>query len=96
MHLTSSRVPYETSTLPMFVLSTISNLSDSYLSGPVCAAASDREFDCTVTVSDAERVVVARYFASFLPGISMALCRVVTGDSKQGHHVIEVSRIEVQ
>ena len=27
-------------------------------------------------------------FASFIPGISIALCRVITGDTKQGHAVI--------
>lgn len=31
---------------------------------------------------------VAQIFASFVPGISMALCRVITGDTKQGHAVI--------
>lgn len=30
----------------------------------------------------------AETFASFVPGISMALCRVITGDTKQGHAVI--------
>ena len=27
-------------------------------------------------------------FASFIPGISIALCRVITGDTKQGHAVV--------
>ena len=31
---------------------------------------------------------VALTFASFIPGISISLCRVITGDSKQGHAVI--------
>ena len=30
-------------------------------------------------------------FASFLPGISMTLCRVIKGDSRQGQGVIVVS-----
>ena len=31
---------------------------------------------------------VALTFASFIPGISISLCRVMTGDTKQGHAVI--------
>ena len=31
---------------------------------------------------------VALTFASFIPGISISLCRVITGDTKQGHAVI--------
>lgn len=31
---------------------------------------------------------VAQIFASFVPGISMALCRVITGDTKQGHAIV--------
>ena len=30
----------------------------------------------------------AQIFASFVPGISMALCRIITGDPKQGHAVV--------
>ena len=31
---------------------------------------------------------VALTFASFIPGISVALCRVIAGDTKQGHSVV--------
>ena len=31
---------------------------------------------------------VAQIFASFVPGISMALCRTITGDTKQGHAIV--------
>lgn len=31
---------------------------------------------------------VAQIFASFMPGISMTLCRIITGDTKQGHTVV--------
>ena len=31
---------------------------------------------------------VAQIFASFVPGISMTLCRIITGDSKQGHAIV--------
>ncbi|ESO83680.1 hypothetical protein LOTGIDRAFT_169160 [Lottia gigantea] len=39
-------------------------------------------------VCRSERRTLGDILASFLPGISMALTRVITGDSKQGHAVI--------
>ena len=45
--------------------------------------AQDRE-----TLQNAVKDSVAQIFASFVPGISMALCRVITGDTKQGHAII--------
>ncbi|XP_070560811.1 TELO2-interacting protein 1 homolog isoform X2 [Ptychodera flava] len=48
---------------------------------------------CLLILADDEemavtRAVVSETFASFLPGIAMSLCRVITGDPKQGQSVI--------
>lgn len=40
------------------------------------------------TVESAIKDSVAMIFSSFVPGISTSLCRVITGDTKQGHGVI--------
>ncbi|XP_048249152.1 TELO2-interacting protein 1 homolog isoform X1 [Haliotis rufescens] len=34
------------------------------------------------------RVIYGNLFASFLPGITISLCRIATGDTKQGHAVL--------
>ena len=44
--------------------------------------------DDRLALQDAIKDSVAQAFASFVPGISTALCRIITGDTKQGHVVI--------
>lgn len=44
--------------------------------------------DDRLALQDAIKDSVAQAFASFVPGISTALCRIITGDTKQGHAVI--------
>ena len=41
-----------------------------------------------LVLQNAVQESAAQIFASFAPGISMALCRIITGDAKQGHAVI--------
>lgn len=38
---------------------------------------------------------IGSLYASFLPGISITLCDIVTGDTKQGYAVTAVSYITV-
>ena len=41
-----------------------------------------------VALQNAIKDSVAQSFASFVPGISTTLCRIITGDTKQGHAVV--------
>lgn len=55
-----------------------------------CLQALLRECDCPADHADAgpdDRRAVGAAFASFLPGIALALSRVVAGDVRQGHEV---------
>ncbi|XP_025732354.2 TELO2-interacting protein 1 homolog isoform X1 [Callorhinus ursinus] len=46
------------------------------------------------SLSELEQKQLGDLFASFLPGISMALTRVITGDFKQGHSIV-VSSLKI-
>lgn len=55
-----------------------------------CLQALTLQCDCTqehVQPCTQERFSVGRTMASFLPGITMAVTRIITGDMKQGHTV---------
>lgn len=55
-----------------------------------CLQALTLQCDCTqehVQPTSEERFSVGRTMASFLPGITMAVTRIITGDMKQGHTV---------
>ncbi|XP_056129299.1 TELO2-interacting protein 1 homolog [Lampris incognitus] len=55
-----------------------------------CLQALTLQCDCTqdhVIPTMKERCILGRAMASFLPGITMALARIVTGDLRQGHGV---------
>ena len=43
------------------------------------------------SVKTQQRILIGDAFASFLPGITIGLSKVITGDYKQGHIVICVS-----
>ncbi|KAM4609805.1 TELO2-interacting protein 1 homolog [Polymixia lowei] len=55
-----------------------------------CLQALTLQCDCTqdhVVIAMEERCVLGSTMASFLPGITMALARIITGDLRQGHAV---------
>lgn len=55
-----------------------------------CLQALTLQCDCTqehVQPSSEQRFSVGRTMASFLPGITMAVTRIITGDMRQGHTV---------
>ncbi|CAK6955101.1 TELO2-interacting protein 1 homolog [Scomber scombrus] len=55
-----------------------------------CLQALTLQCDCTqehVAPSTEERCAIGRTMASFLPGITMAVARIITGDLRQGHAV---------
>ena len=39
---------------------------------------------------------IGNIYASFLPGISVTLCKIITGDTKQGYAVTTVSIIPLE
>lgn len=43
------------------------------------------------SVSQCMKADVGNLYASFLPGISVTLCKIITGDTKQGFAVTSVS-----
>lgn len=47
-------------------------------------------------ISDCNKVraMLGDTLASFLPGITITLCKIITGDQRQGHSVIAVSSSE--
>ena len=53
-----------------------------------CAGNDPAQDEDREALQNAVKDSVAQIFASFVPGISMALCRVITGDSKQGHAIV--------
>ena len=53
-----------------------------------CAGTDQAQDEDREALQNAVKDSVAQIFASFVPGISMTLCRVITGDSKQGHAII--------
>ena len=52
-------------------------------------------FSCPFKEDDSIRIPVGNVIASFLPGITMAMTRIITGDTKQGHAVTTVCTITV-
>ena len=60
------------------------NKDSEQSSGKTISAPNSNEEALENTVRDR----VAYAFASFIPGISMALCRIITGDPKQGYAVL--------
>ncbi|XP_070695681.1 TELO2-interacting protein 1 homolog isoform X2 [Pempheris klunzingeri] len=62
-----------------------------------CLQALTLQCDCTqehVVPSSEERYAIGSTMASFLPGITMAVARIITGDLRQGH-AVTVSAIKV-
>ena len=58
------------------------------LTWEACAGNEQAEDEDGEALQNAVKDSVAQIFASFVPGISMALCRVITGDTKQGHAIV--------
>ena len=48
-------------------------------------------FLCHISVCKKITAQIGDIVASFLPGVSMAMCTIATGDSKQGYAVTVVS-----
>ncbi|XP_040913982.1 TELO2-interacting protein 1 homolog isoform X2 [Toxotes jaculatrix] len=62
-----------------------------------CLQALTLQCDCTqehVVPSSEDRLAIGSTMASFLPGITMAVARIITGDLRQGH-VVTVRAIKV-
>ena len=53
-----------------------------------CAGNDPAQDEDREALQNAVKDSVAQIFASFVPGISMTLCRIITGDSKQGHAIV--------
>ena len=53
-----------------------------------CAGNDPAQDEDKEALQNAVKDSVAQIFASFVPGISITLCRIITGDSKQGHAIV--------
>ncbi|XP_030876831.1 TELO2-interacting protein 1 homolog isoform X4 [Leptonychotes weddellii] len=96
---------YEPSILPRlgFAVSLLLNLAEQEKSKQIKIAALKclqvllLQCDCQDhprSLGELEQKQLGDLFASFLPGISMALTRVITGDFKQGHSIV-VSSLKI-